>query len=422
MSHVERPEQTGAGNGDSRTDAPKSSTASELRPWRLPPEAIEFYQPDAWYKGDYCHRFPFNRAKTVEDVLQGWKPACKLITSETKVLAFGSCFAAYFIQFLKTTGYNRWQTPEEQHSPVDENLLVAIHTGFENVFVILQQFRWAFHQFTPNSSLWFTKDKKLFEATEERREKIGRSLREADVFVITLGLSEVWYDEIEGEPMWRAIPKRLYEPGRHICRPRTVAETVAAFHDFDALVDRFLPEKRFVFTLSPIPLAATFRNQSAITANQASKAILRAALDEFLSDPEVARKSRYHYFPSYEIVFNLCDRPFMPDNEHVRPEVAQTVLNIFSNLYTDLPPVEIRMPDEASHVRGLEDQVRALSADLKAKEQVIRDLDQAARERLDLIGRQERLIQELDLAARERLELIERLNRGLLRRLIQSVR
>ena len=342
---------------------------------------------DAWYKGDYCHRFPIGRATAVEDILSGWEPPRKIIGAETKVLAFGSCFAVYFIKFLAEHGYNRWQLPVERHSHCDENLLAAIQSGFENVFVILQQFRWAFDEFTPKPNLWFTRDKRQFEATVERRDKLRRSLQEGDVFIITLGLSEIWLDQIEGEPMWRTIPVRLYEPERHVCRRATVAETLQCLHDLDGLVDRFLPGKQFVFTLSPIPMLATFRNQSAVTANQASKAILRAAIDEFIGDSAVSRKSRYHYFPSYEIVFNLFDHPFLPDNRHVRPEVAGAVLDVFSSLYTDLPLGELRIPERDSHVALLEERVRGLQTELEAKERVIRELDQAARERLELINR-----------------------------------
>lgn len=358
-----------------------------LSAWHKPPEDLDFEQPGTWYKGEYCHRFPYNRPATVEDILIGWKPSLKLITAETKVLAFGSCFAEYFVKFLARHGYNRWQLPAQRHSHSEENLLLALPVTFENIFVIVQQLRWAFNEFTPGANLWFTKDKRLFEASEERREHVRRSFEEGDVFVITLGLSEVWFDQIEGEPMWRTIPTQFYEPARHVCRPATVAETLASLNEFATLADRFLPGKRFIFTLSPIPLIATFRDQSAVTANQASKAILRAALDEFLGDPAVARNSLYHYFPSYEIVFHMFDHPFLPDNRHIRPEVAEMVLDIFSNLYTDLPAAEARIPARNSHVKLLEERVRSMEAELENKERVIRELDQAARERLPLIKR-----------------------------------
>lgn len=354
--------------------------------WTKPLEDLDFLEPNTWYKGQHCHKFPYDRPVTVEDVLYGWRPPQKLITGETKVLAFGSCFAEYFVKFLAQRGYNRWQLPSEQHSHSEENLLLALPVTFENIFVIVQQIRWAFGEFTPAARLWYTRDKCYFEATEERRDKVRRSFEEGDVLVLTPGLSEVWFDRIEDEPMWGTIPSHLYEPDRHVCRTATVAETLGALYELDRLAERFLAGKRFIFTLSPIPLIATFRDQSPITANQSSKAILRAALDEFLSDRKIAQKSRYH-FPSYELVFHMFERPFLPDNRHICPEVAGAILDIFSNLYTDLPIEEPRVPKAHLHVLLLERQVRELEAELEKKERVIRELDQAARERLELINR-----------------------------------
>ena len=353
--------------------------------WRRNPDHIDLERPDTWYKGQYCNRFPFDRAVNVADVIHGWRPANKLIGHDTKVMAFGSCFAEYFIKFLAAHGYNRWQLPKEEDATCDTNLLIALSQSFENLFVIVQHVRWAFGDFTPTSKLWFAKDKTFFEATEERRARVRRSFEEGEVFILTLGLSEVWFDKVANEPMWRSIPARLYEPERYVCKGATVADTVAAFYEFDTLADRLMPDKHFIFTLSPVPLVATFRNQAAVTANQVSKSVLRAALDEFITNSAIEAKGRYHYFPSYELVLSLFDRPFLPDNRHPRPEVAQMVLDIFSSIYTDLP-VQARNIQE-SYVASLESQVRDLQRQLVEKEKIILDLDKAAHERLELIER-----------------------------------
>jgi hypothetical protein len=263
--------------------------------------------------------------------------------------------------------------------------LLSLGQTFENIFVIVQQLRWAFGEFTPQSALWFTKDKTYFEATEERRENIRDSFRNLDVLVVTLGLSEVWFDQLANEPLWRPIPVRLYQPGRHVFRRVTVAETVEALHEFDRLAEAFLPGKQIILTLSPIPLISTFRDQSPVTANQVSKAILRAALDEFLSEESTRARGRYHYFPSYELAFQLFDNPFQSDNRHVRPEVASSILNAFSAVYTDLPVVAQDRPEPENAVRVLERRIRELEQALVQKEEVIRELDVAARERLAII-------------------------------------
>jgi hypothetical protein len=346
---------------------------------------LNFEQIERWYVGDHIERYPLDRPIVPADVLTGWEPPAPLITRDTKVLAFGSCFAEYFIAFLTQHGYNRWQLPAEEHGASEESLLLSLGQTFENVFAIVQQVRWAFGEFTPESALWFTKDKSYFEATEERRENIRRSFDEVDVLVITLGLSEVWFDSVANEPMWRAITARLYDPERHVFRSSTVAETLAALHEFDRLARAFLPGKNVIFTLSPIPLLATFRDQSAVTANAVSKATLRAALDEFFADPAIRARGAYHYFPAYELAFNLFDNPFGTDNRHVRPEVATAILGIFSRAYTDLPQSDVSPDARRSRIEELTRRVQFLESELERKEAVIQELDAAARARLAII-------------------------------------
>jgi hypothetical protein len=351
-------------------------------------EDLDFQQADRWYKGEHCTRYPTDRPLTVADVMQGWSPERPFITRSTRVLAFGSCFAEYFIRLLADHGYNQWQIPAESHGLSEEPLLLSLGNTFENAFVVVQQFRWAFGEFTPSSHLWFTKDKKYFAATEERRENIRANLERADVVVITLGMSEVWYDKLDGEVLWRSIPARLYDPERHAFKVATVEETTAALHALDELVSRFLPRLKIVLTLSPIPFVATFRNQSPVTANTVSKSVLRAALDAFLGAPGVALSGRYHYFPSYELALNLFEAPFLGDNRHVKPEVATLILTAFSAAYTDLPRGDTAAILESCLARARSDRsVHALEQQLREKERIIHELDEAARERLELIKR-----------------------------------
>src|SRR5437016_2314035 len=101
--------------------------------WRGNPDHIDLEHPDTWYKGQYCNRYPFDRAMSVDDVVRGWIPAQKLIHRNTKVMAFGSCFAEYFIKFLAVHEYNRWQLPKEEDAGCDTNLLLALAQSFENL-------------------------------------------------------------------------------------------------------------------------------------------------------------------------------------------------------------------------------------------------------------------------------------------------
>jgi len=352
--------------------------------WRRHEGDLDFEQPDRWFKGEFCNPFPTSRAIDSSDVLLGWSPPAPIVSSQSKVIAFGSCFAEYFIRFLAAHGYNHWTAPAERHAPSEENLLLSLGQTFENVFVVLQQFRWAFGEFTPQEGMWITKDKVCFEATEERRSKVRSTLTQANVVVITLGLSEVWFDQIENEPLWRTMPERLYEPGRHVFKLATVIETERALLELDRLIQKHCSRLKVILTVSPIPLLATFRNQSPITANQVSKSILRVSLDSFMTSSTVIGSGRYFYFPSYELVFGLFGNPFEADNRHIRPEVADTVLEIFRMAYTDIPS-DKSISSAALPEDTMRSQIRALKEEIQAKENVIQELRKAADDRLAII-------------------------------------
>ena len=154
-------------------------------------------------------------------------------------------------------------------------------------------------------------------------------------------------------------------------------ETEQALLELDRLIQQYCPGLKVILTVSPIPLLATFRNQSPITANQVSKSILRVSLDSFMTSSTIMGSGRYFYFPSYELVFGLFGNPFEVDNRHVRPEVADTVLEIFRMAYTD-----IQGDNSISPVAPPEDtmrtQIRALKEEIQAKENVIQELRKAA--------------------------------------------
>jgi hypothetical protein len=116
------------------------------------------------------------------------------------------------------------------------------------------------------------------------RQRTRKAFLETDFFIITLGLSEVWYDEISGGTFWRAVPLNVYDETRHKFRVCTHAETKEKIERIYHLIKKHIPNSKVLFTLSPVPLAATFRPISCITANSSSKAILRAALDEFIRE------------------------------------------------------------------------------------------------------------------------------------------
>jgi hypothetical protein len=270
----------------------------------------------------------------MDAVGEGWLPAEPLISRATRVVAIGSCFARYFILWLAEHGFNE-SIPESPY-----NALLRFGSLFESPASIAQQFRWAFGELGDKAVVWIDKNKEVFEASEERRQLVRDTLLATDVLILTLGLSEVWYDRVTGEPLWRALPVDQFDPGRHVFRVETMAQTLQWLEAIERLRARHVPDMKIIFTVSPVPLAVTFRPVSALTANSASKAIVRAALDEFLRNHQEEVGRRAFYFPSYELATNYFIDPYGPDNRHISPTVAAGIIHYFVKHYCSAEMIE----------------------------------------------------------------------------------
>ena len=156
-------------------------------------------------------------------------------------------------------------------------------------------------------------------------------LNQIDIFVITVGLSEVWYNKENNQVFWKAIPTSEFDEKKHGFKLSTVDENSRNLDEICRIIKRNLPLAKIIFTLSPIPLMATFRNQSCITANSISKSILRVALDNVLT--KYKGDDKIYYFPSYEITKDYLVDPFKDDNRHMKDEYVSFIMKIFEQNY-----------------------------------------------------------------------------------------
>lgn len=279
----------------------------------------------------------------------------KIINPATAVGSAGSCFASEIAIALQKESFNyvvtepnigvdgsyRFMSPSERpvscaawgtifntpsfrqlaEKAFDERILPKIlwHTRVNGVNKYYDPFRENIEFESP-------------EAFEENYDKHKAAAREAflklDVFVVTLGLNEVWYFKADGSAFsrspWRIAPSLVER------RILTVEENVADLQRMLDILRVHNKNIKLIVTLSPIGLHATFRAdaQHVITANSHSKAVLRVAAEEF-----VRRNTGVYYFPSYEMV-NFCTKdPYLPDQRNVRPETVQNVMRLFKEIY-----------------------------------------------------------------------------------------
>lgn len=287
-----------------------------------------------WFRGDHTNFNPkLERLMAIdgaqEFVLKGWLPEKPLIQRSTQITAFGSCFAANISNWLSRRNFNVLNRSDE----ATRAYVVTMGEGMVNSFVIRQQFEWAWENKVFGQALWHGYKAEEYGYDEDVRLETKRIFDETEVFILTFGLSEVWYDEPTGNVFWRTIPKDVYDPTRHKFRLSTVdenRENIRAIYD---LIRKYRPDAKVIVTLSPVPLIATFRDVSCITANSVSKATLRVALDEVVR--EVQEEGHLYYWPSYEIVQDVFRMPYKPDRRHVRIRVLHYIMRLFETAWCE---------------------------------------------------------------------------------------
>ena len=282
-----------------------------------------------WFRGDNANFNPKlanlrGSDSALRFIVKGWEPKEPYITKSTKVVAFGSCFATNITAWLANRNYQVLTDKQESKSSA---YVVRFGEGMVNTFVIRQQFEWAFEGKKFEEALWHGYDAEEFGYDEDVRIETANLFNSADLFIITLGLSEIWYDEVTGGVFWRAVPSSKYDATRHKFRVSSVSENKENIHAIIDLIKTHRPNAKVIFTLSPIPLVATFRAQSCMTANSVSKAILRSALDEVIRERNDS--DTVHYWPSYEIVMDLFDNVWREDRRHVKKEILDFIMTLF---------------------------------------------------------------------------------------------
>lgn len=288
-----------------------------------------------WKRGEHYRVSPVRSTMLLStaverQILQGWLPEQPIIDASTPVLALGSCFAQTFADHLHRRRYRSLTRPGGSDAAGNTHV-VRIHAGMATSFNLRLHLEWALEGKSLDLPLWRGFDAEALGFDEgARREARARYLR-AEVFLVTLGLSEVWEDRRTGEAFWQAVPRDRFDPERHRFRVSSVAENVENLRAIYRILRKHRPAAKIILTLSPVSLYATFRPQSCISANAASKAILRASIDEFWR--EVEGEGHLDYWPSYEIATEAFETRFREDRRQIKGRIVTYIMLLFEKFY-----------------------------------------------------------------------------------------
>jgi hypothetical protein len=289
----------------------------------------------AWFRGKHTNFLP-SREELYKDgglekyIFDGWLPDKPFISKETPIITIGSCFAREVAGYLSGKGY-AIQTPANSEDPNSvEKELESFNEGVNNTFALRQLFEWVFEDKEPQDETWHRGNQTVIDRNEEQKQSAYDRFSGAEVFVFTLGLSEVWENKETGDVFWRAVPYNQYDERKHGFRVSTVEENKENLKTIIRIIEENVPNAKIIFTLSPVPLIATFRPINAITATSVSKAVLRIAIDETYREHE---KDNIFYWPSYEMVKEYGNNPYQDDNRHIYRHFVYNIMDNFARYY-----------------------------------------------------------------------------------------
>jgi hypothetical protein len=174
---------------------------------------------------------------------------------------------------------------------------------------------------------------------EQHKIHSRRAIEQAHVFILTLGLTEIWQDRIDGSVI--SLPAGPYpneggDMGRYEFRVSRFVENLENLERIHAIMNKYNPSCHILVTVSPVNLWATFRrDRDVISASCNSKSTLRAAADEF-----AVNHKNVSYFPAYEmatIYQPLVGKTYFSDgreNFHVNKATVKFIMRHFFNYYS----------------------------------------------------------------------------------------
>ena len=282
-----------------------------------------------WHTNDLISYFPKDKSQfddleklAEEFVFTGHGPKTPTIPADGTVVTMGSCFAERLRNWLKANGKN--------------SDYINVPEGLNNSFAVRQYLEWALTGDRSTDAYWYDNDPQAgaykWEPEDEQKALLEHFKKTKGV-VVTFGLAEVWRDRATKQVFWRGVPAKYFDPDKHECVTSTVQENVDNMKRiYDLIVQHAGADTQVIFTLSPVPLNATFMGRPTMISDCVSKSTLRVALDQFFAQYNPAT---CYYWPSYEMVRWVGAHTDFPtlfeDNtpRHVNNKVVSIIINNF---------------------------------------------------------------------------------------------
>lgn len=275
------------------------------------------------------------------------------IGSDDRIVTAGSCFAQSISRYLARSNLSLLDVepapsamPEEVARQFGFGLYSARYGNIYTARQLLQLVRDTVAGQVHDAAIW-ERDGRYYDALrpgvepeglssseevrahrEDHLARVAGLLRQMDVLIFTLGLTEAWEDRETGLvfPSAPGVIAGSHDPDRHRFVNYSFGEVMADMEEALDLLCEAAPNLRVILTVSPVPLTATAAGGHVLSATTYSKSVLRAVAGEL-----AYRREEVDYFPAYEIVAGLPFGPanFEPNLRSVSHAAVERVMRIF---------------------------------------------------------------------------------------------
>ena len=212
----------------------------------------------------------------------------KFVNKKTKFFTMGSCFARNLSRSLFNQGY------QSSHLEIAESL----NSTFSNKYFI---------DYLDNHLEGLSLPGSVFEDRVSElmpqgmtADSVINSIKNADVFILTLGVAAVCFDRKSGEFI---LPKSNQYTAKSLSekyefRTTSVSENVKNILSVINFFKKLNSDCKIIITVSPVPMLASFEFKSCVIADCLSKSTMRLVAEEVVNHSKI---TNIYYYPSFEI-------------------------------------------------------------------------------------------------------------------------
>jgi len=282
------------------------------------------------------------------------------IAATDRIATAGSCFAQHVARHMRARGYNILDVePPIEGTPPDiaqKYGYLVYSARYGNIYTarqLLQLLQDADALEVRDEDIW-EKDGRYFDGLRpsvepgglptieevkaqrlDHLKRVDRLMRDTDVLVFTLGLTEAWRHSGSGTvyPTCPGVFAGTFDSRHYEFVNFDFVDVYRDMKKVRKILKAINPSIRLLLTVSPVPLTATASSDHVLAATTYSKSVLRAVCGSLTKEFD-----DIDYFPSFEIIASPFSKGFFyePNMRNITEMGVETVMKVFFSEHSEV--------------------------------------------------------------------------------------